>query len=140
MATPSVTVDGTTPFNAANMNKYINAGAVKTNVALRYARIRWNGAALEVSTNADSAVIISGDLTFNAGNTSVDITLAGLTNPPLIVVSPAINTAYYPQLDSTSLTNVLAQIEFYDRTNLSTKIVTGTADTNMDLNLWLIGE
>lgn len=140
MATPNVTIDGTTQFRASEMNKYTSAGGVKLNVAQKFARVRSNGATLEVSGNTDSAVIVTGDLAFNAGNDSVDITLAGYTNPPLILVVPAITTAYFPQLDSTTLTNVLAQILFFDRNDLSSQTSVTVGDTNIDFNIYIIGE
>lgn len=140
MATPEVTVDGTTEYEAANMNKYISAGGTKLNVAVRYARIRSNGVSLEVSTATDNAILVMGDLTFNAGTDSIDITLSGLTNPPLIIPVPATPTAYFPQIDSATLTNIFARILFFDRADISSQASVAVSDTDMDLNLYIIGE
>jgi hypothetical protein len=138
MATPQIHTDGSTDMEEAVFNQYLSAGGnAKVNVKMVYAHIRFNGASLEVVSTTDSSQIVTGDLTFNGGNTSVEITLAGYVNPPLVIASPnsAVLTAH--GVKGTASSNVLAEITFYDEP--SNQITTGSLDTNMNFNVLIIG-
>ena len=137
MATPVTTVDGTTVYNAANMNKYLTSDGTKTTVKVWHARVRYNGVSLVVESTVDSAGITSGALAFNAGTTAIEITLSGFTNPPVAVLTPTTATAY--TVKPTGMSNVLATIQFFD-IDTGAQIVTGALDTDMDFQIMIIGE
>jgi hypothetical protein len=135
MATPETTVDGTTVFRAADMNKYLTADGSKLAAKMWWARIFYNG----VSTVIDGTMDTSGIVTavFNGGNTEVDVTLAGFTNTPQVIVVPTlVSSAYY--VKPVTITNVLASIAFYD-IDTGAKIVTGVEDTDMSFTIQVMG-
>lgn len=137
MATPVTTVDGTTVFNAANMNKYLTSDGTKTTIKVWHGRIRYNGASLVVESTVDFAGVTSGALAFNGGSTSIDITLSGFTNPPVVQCTPT-NLTSYPTRPTT-VTNVLCTLQFLD-VGTGAQIVTGVLDTDMDFQITIIGE
>lgn len=137
MATPAFVTDGSTEFNGANMNKAIISDGTKTQVKMWHARVRYNGAQLVVESSVDSGGLVTADLTFNGGNTQVEMTLAGWTNPPVVVVTPFGDTAYTTKI--TSISNVQAIARFYD-IDTGAQIVTGVLDSNMDFNVIIMGE
>lgn len=139
MATPVGITDGQAAdaYQASVINRFVLSDGTKTEIKMWHARVRYNGSALVVEAAIDSAGITTGGLAFDAGNTEVDITLSGFTNPPVAVLTPYLIAAYYPKILVT--TNVLLTVAFV---NISTgvKIATGVLDANMDFNVILIGE
>lgn len=137
MATPVTTVDGTTVFSAANMNKYITADGTKTTIKVWHGRVRYNGVSLVVESTVDFGGLTSGALAFNGGSTQVEATLAGFTNPPVVLLTPTNATSY--TVKPTTVSNVLAAIQFFD-IDTGAQIVTGVLDTDMDFQILIIGE
>jgi len=136
MASPITTVDGTTFFRAADMNKYLTADGTKLESKTWWARIFYNGVLTGVDGTTDSSGITA--VAFNGGNTEVDVTLSGFTNTPVVLVNPTnVDTAYV--VKPKTITNVLASIAFYDIAT-GAKIVTGVEDTDMSFNICVIGE
>ena len=137
MATPATMVDGTTPLNAANLNKYLASDGTKIQVKVYHARIRYNGSSFVVESANDSAGIVTANLTFVGGSTTLEIAISGFTNPPSVQVTPnLINTAYNVKAKGTS--NVKVEVGFYAIAN-GARITTGTGDTNMDFHILIIG-
>lgn len=133
MATPAVVQDGLTDFEAAVLNKFLSS---KLQTKCYHGRILYNGTDFEVSTLADSHGVVDGDLSYNVGTDSVEITLAGFTNPPVIIPVKTLGATRY-NVAGHAVSNTLAIVEFYAPID-GTKI-TGGADTNMDFQFFLLG-
>jgi len=136
MATPITTVNGTTPFRAEDMNKYMTADGTKLESKMWWARVFYNGASTVVDGGTDSSGITA--VAFQAGPTEIDVTLAGFVNVPVVLLQPTIvSSAYY--VKPVVVSNVLVSVAFYD-ISTGAKIVTGTEDTDMSFNICVIGE
>lgn len=138
MATPIVIVDSTTEVNAAAANLFMLADGTTLNVKQWWGRVRYNGSALVVEpTISHASDLDTGSLSFDSGNTEVDITLSGFTNPPSIQLTAHGATAYYPKV--LALTNVLLTVGFFD-IDTGAKIATGSLDTDMDFHVQMTGD
>ena len=134
MATPKVTTDGTTEFEEAAMNKYICAGeANKVQVKMWWGRVRYTGAAWEVSSSYDSAGLTSGALAWSTNQ--LQMTLSGFSNIPIIVATPeAVDTNLNVKAHCASTTQ--AVVRFY---NIDTGALISTEATTMEFNVIIIG-
>ena len=138
MATPIIATDASDFVEADVVNQFIaGPGSGKINVKTHWAAINESGATFVVNGAFDSGGIVTGDLTFNAANDSLEITLAGFVNPPVImVVARGAATTYYPWVFSSSA--VLADIRFRD-IDTGAAISTGVIAVDMSLNVFIIG-
>ena len=136
MATPAVFVDGTTDLEAANLNKFVSAGGTKIQVKMYYARITYNGSNFVVSSDADSAGIVTGDLTYDGTSDNLRITIAGFTNRPVVMVSPVLGATNL-EVKAYAQSTTRVDVEFYAVSD-GTK-VTGGAVTTMDFHIIIIG-
>ena len=136
MSTPITIIDGTTPFDAASVNKFISSDGLAVSVKMFHARIFFDAVNLVVSSAIDSAGILTADTAFVGGTTTVNITLAGYTNPPVVLCTPFGDASYTTK--PTAVTNVLASINFFN-IDTGAKIVTGVLDVNMDFMVTTIG-
>lgn len=133
MGTQIVT-DGTQDVDAAVVNLFTNAGGTKTNVSILFAHIRYTGAAWEVVSTTDSAILESGDLAWDTDH--LEITLDTYTNTPAAMpgsVAAGGTISNRAQVDPISNT----QIDVYFFTSDGTPDTTEGVD--MDFMLILIG-
>jgi hypothetical protein len=73
MATKIMT-DTTDALNASNLNRFVGidqSGGIKKQCVMAFARIQYTGAAWQISGGADSAGIVSGDVSFSTDHTQV---------------------------------------------------------------------
>lgn len=134
MATDVGLADGQS-VNAAYFNARIPfiAGANKNNVKICYARIRYTGSAWEVSSSADSAGIVSGNVAWSTDH--INITLSGYTAAPVVVVGTTYvsGVARIPHGIGASASQ--AQVYWYDYAGS----LDSTQGTDMDIQVIIIG-
>jgi len=137
MATPKIVTDGVDEFEEAVVNKYVSSDGTALQVKIWHGNIHYTGSATQLKTGVSAAGLTNGGIAFDGGDTAVDITLSGFTNPPVVVANAFGATSYYPK--AIVVTNVLATIAFYD-IDTGAAIVTGIEDTDMDFNIMIIGD
>lgn len=132
-----IVTDGSEDVDEAVANKFISGDGVKTQIEINYAHIRYNGSTWEVVAADDNCDIETGDLTGEfTTNNELQITLAGYTNLPCVLVSPVdSDTSHYVKADVSS--NTLITVSFFDGADLNTRI--GTEATDMDFFILVIG-
>lgn len=134
MATPIVTTDGTSDLNAALLNRYLAAGGTKTQVKALWARIRYTGAAWEVPSTTDSAELVAGNLTWDAGNNRLNVALSGFTVIPVVLAVPFLgDSIFWPKVSGASTTQ--AQIAWYNDAGTRQTV----QSSNMDVYVIMLG-
>lgn len=136
MATPKTITDGTTPFDEANLNKFLSSDGSKVQVKVYHAHIRYNGASWIVDSAEDAAGLVSGDLAWSTDH--LVITLSGFTNVPIAMVcavSTATTPPNTPMVDAISNTQI--NVYFFDGQN--PPVADTTQGTDMDFNIIIIG-
>lgn len=136
MATPALVTDGSDIFQASVMNRAINGDGTVTGIKCWHGRVLFDGANSVVEPTFSSAGLATPGVAFVSGSTEWQFTLSGFTLPPVIIMTPFGDTAYYAKVLTTS--NVLATIAFYD-VDTGAKIITMAEDTDMDQNVIIMG-
>jgi len=137
MATPLFVTDGVTEFEQSAMNRALLSDGTKTGVKVWHGNVLFNGAISTVNPGVDFAGLSPGGVTFGVGATTMELTLAGFTAPPVVLVSPTGGDSVY-NVKVDSVTTTLAVVAFYD-IDLGVRIITGAQDTNMSFNCIIIG-
>lgn len=103
MSTPKTIVDASTDLDEAVLNLFLRAG--KLQVKVNYCRIDFdagtNTPTIQGSTDSDGE-IVTGDLSWDAGDTEIDIVLSGFTAVPVVMTTLTGN-------DSTNIGAVLGR-------------------------------
>ena len=127
-------VDGSTPLNAATLNQLLALGeGNKVGAHVVYARLRYTGAAWEVHSTTDSAVLVTGHLSWLTNHLNVSLANFTVAMPPLVAPVFLATGIYLPCVLGAS--NTQAQIGWFD---FAGTLVT-TPDTRMDVNFWALG-
>lgn len=131
MATPIIGTDAVDAVNAALVRKALTSNA-KLDIKVIYARIRYTGSVWEVVSTVDSSQLVSGNLAWSTNK--ITIALTGYTAAPVVIASQSnVTTPYHVQFTATSSGNIDGK--FF---NLASTQIT-TEDTNMDVNILIIG-
>jgi len=107
-AIPVVMTDASTPLNALNLNKYVNAES-KTNVKIRYAAIQWSvGTTFILWPGLDSAGILNGDILWNSPAVNwLNLTTSGYTASQVTLATPFLTGSYMPVISPQGVSSVI---------------------------------
>jgi hypothetical protein len=135
MATPQVTTDGVSGFEAAVLNKYLAVGeANKPTCKAWFARVRFNGSSWEVHGSTESAGLSSGGLAWNGASSQLEITLTGFSAAPVVLASPmCADAALAPKAHAQSQAQAL--IAWFDAAGARVT----TESTAMDACVLIVG-
>lgn len=132
MATDVGYADGNAA-SAAILNKALFSGASKLQCKVLWARIRYNGSSWEVSSSADSAQLVTGNLAWSTDH--VNITISGFTATPIVLVSPTYTSGVSRIPHGIGTSSTQAQLWFYDYAGT----LDNTQGTDMDAEILIIG-